>query len=164
MPDGPCKAVGACQAGNSAARPRASECYPPDRVGRTSTCTCLARISHHLTPEARDRPAITSLRLLAVLDVQSSTPALVKRRAPRTDGPLAHFASRRGEKSGLAAALPPGAKNRTAGTGLSRTSRLGRHSTAWSMFVPERGGEGACPGDRCYACIGRGYHPIAESR
>ena len=27
----------------------------------------LAHISHHLTAEARDRPAITSLRLLAVL-------------------------------------------------------------------------------------------------
>ena len=31
----------------------------------------LARISHHLTVEARDRPAITSLRLLAVLTVLS---------------------------------------------------------------------------------------------
>jgi len=31
------------------------------------------------------------LRLLAVLNVLSSTPALVKRRAPRTDGPLTHF-------------------------------------------------------------------------
>ena len=31
----------------------------------------LARISHHLTVEARDRPAITSLRLLAVLNVLS---------------------------------------------------------------------------------------------
>ena len=31
----------------------------------------LARISHHLTAEARDRPAITSLRLLAVLNVPS---------------------------------------------------------------------------------------------
>ena len=29
----------------------------------------LARISHHLTAEARDRPAITSLRLLTVLTV-----------------------------------------------------------------------------------------------
>ena len=29
----------------------------------------LARVSHHLTAEARDRPAITSLRLLAVLNV-----------------------------------------------------------------------------------------------
>ena len=31
----------------------------------------LARISHHLTVEERDRPAITSLRLLAVLNVLS---------------------------------------------------------------------------------------------
>ena len=29
----------------------------------------LARISHHLTAEARDKTAITSLRLLTVLDV-----------------------------------------------------------------------------------------------
>ena len=57
----------------------------------------LARISHHLTAEARDRPAITSLHLLAVLNVGSHTPPLVKRRAPRTDGPLTHFASPRGE-------------------------------------------------------------------
>ena len=48
-----------------------------------------------------DRPANTSLRLLAVLNVLSSMPPLVKRRAPRTDGPLTHFASPRGEKSGL---------------------------------------------------------------
>ena len=31
----------------------------------------LTRISHRLTVEARDRPAITSLRLLAVLNVLS---------------------------------------------------------------------------------------------
>ena len=35
---------------------------------RTSL-TALARISHQLTVEARDRPAITSLRLLTVLNV-----------------------------------------------------------------------------------------------
>ena len=29
----------------------------------------LARLSHHLTVEARNRPAITALRLLAVLNV-----------------------------------------------------------------------------------------------
>ncbi len=29
----------------------------------------LARISHHLTVEARNRPAITALRLLAVFNV-----------------------------------------------------------------------------------------------
>ena len=31
--------------------------------------TTLTRISHQLTVEARDRPAITSLRLLTVLNV-----------------------------------------------------------------------------------------------
>jgi hypothetical protein len=31
----------------------------------------LARISHHLTVEARDKTAMTSLRLLAVLNVLS---------------------------------------------------------------------------------------------
>ncbi|MDE0167336.1 MAG: hypothetical protein OXL36_19740 [Bryobacterales bacterium] len=40
---------------------------------------------------------MTSLRLLAVLDVRSSTPARAKRLAPRPDGPLTHFASPRGE-------------------------------------------------------------------
>ena len=35
----------------------------------------LARISHRLTVEARDRPAITSLRLLAVLNVLSDSTA-----------------------------------------------------------------------------------------
>ena len=52
----------------------------------------LARISHQRTTEARDRPAIPSLRLHAVLNAGSSAPALVKRRAPRADGPLTHFA------------------------------------------------------------------------
>ena len=61
----------------------------------------LTRFSHRLTAEARDRPAMTSLRLLAVLTVLSSMPPRVKRRAPRPDGPLTHFASPRGEKSGL---------------------------------------------------------------
>ncbi len=60
----------------------------------------LTRFSHHLTAEARDKAAITSLRLLAVLTVLSRTLPLVKRRAPRTGGPLTHFASPRGEKSG----------------------------------------------------------------
>ncbi|MDE0165622.1 MAG: hypothetical protein OXH92_03405 [Bryobacterales bacterium] len=45
---------------------------------------------------------MTSLRLLAVLDVRSSTPARAKRRAPRPDGPLMHFPSPRGEKCRLA--------------------------------------------------------------
>ena len=51
----------------------------------SSNLAPLARISHRLTVEARDRPAITSLRLLAVLNVLPRTPVLVKRRAPRTD-------------------------------------------------------------------------------
>ena len=62
----------------------------------------LARISRHLTAESSDKAAITLLRLLAVLNAGSSTPPLVKRRAPRTDGLLTHFASPRREKSGLA--------------------------------------------------------------
>ena len=53
--------------------------------------------------------AMTSLHLLAVLDVLSSTPVRAKRRAPfssarlapRPDGPLTHFTSPRGEKSRL---------------------------------------------------------------
>ena len=63
----------------------------------------LACISHHPTAEARDKTAMTSLRLLAVLDVLSSTPARAKRLAPRPDGPLTHFTSPRGEKCRLAA-------------------------------------------------------------
>ena len=66
----------------------------------------LTRISHRLTSKAHDRPAITSLRLLAVLTVLFKYASLLKkwgakRRAPRTDGPFMHFASPRGEKSGL---------------------------------------------------------------
>ncbi len=38
----------------------ASRAFPP---------AMLARFSHHLTAEARDKPAITSLRLIAVLNV-----------------------------------------------------------------------------------------------
>ena len=34
-----------------------------------ATAPVLARISHQLTVETRDRPAITSLRLLTVLNV-----------------------------------------------------------------------------------------------
>ena len=44
---------------------------------------------------------MTSLRLLAVLNSLSSTPARAKRLAPRPDGPLTHFASPRGEKCRL---------------------------------------------------------------
>ena len=71
----------------------------------------LACISHHPTAEASDVTARTSLRLLAVLDVLSSTPARAKRLAPFSsarlapspDDPLTHFASPRGEKCRLAA-------------------------------------------------------------
>ena len=45
---------------------------------------------------------MTSLRLLAVLNVLSSTPARAKRLAPRPDGPPTHFVSPRGEISRLA--------------------------------------------------------------
>ncbi len=38
----------------------------------------LACISHHLTGEARNRPAITSLRLLAVLNVLSEYASLIQ--------------------------------------------------------------------------------------
>ncbi|MCY4585630.1 MAG: redoxin domain-containing protein [Bryobacterales bacterium] len=48
---------------------------------------------------------MASLRLLAVLDVPSSTPARVKQLAPRPGGPLTHFASPRGEKYRLTIAL-----------------------------------------------------------
>ncbi|MDE0166641.1 MAG: hypothetical protein OXH92_01385 [Bryobacterales bacterium] len=44
------------------------------------------------------------MRLLAVLNVLSSTPARAKRLAPRPDGPLTHFASPRGETCRLALA------------------------------------------------------------
>ena len=55
-------------------------------------------MSPHLDGEARDKTAMTSLRLLAVLAVLSSTPARAKRLAPRPNGPLTHFVSPRGEK------------------------------------------------------------------
>ena len=58
-------------------------------------------MSHHPTVEAHDTTARTSLRLLAVLNVLSSTPARAKRLVPRPDGPLTHFASPRGEKCRL---------------------------------------------------------------
>ena len=38
----------------------------------------LACISYHLTAEARNRPAITSLRLLAVLDVRSEYASFIR--------------------------------------------------------------------------------------
>ena len=46
----------------------------------------LARISHHLTVEARNRPAITALRLLTVLNVgfkYARIPQEMSRRAAR---------------------------------------------------------------------------------
>ena len=46
----------------------------------------LARFSHHLTVEARNRPAITALRLLAVLNVLFKYARIVqemRRRASR---------------------------------------------------------------------------------
>ncbi|MDE0165128.1 MAG: hypothetical protein OXL36_08535 [Bryobacterales bacterium] len=58
---------------------------------------------------------MTSLRLLAVLNVLSSTPARAKRLAlfssvrlaPSPDGPFTHFASPRGEKCRLTADRSP---------------------------------------------------------
>ncbi len=50
---------------------RAEEVGAPHRWERLFILAGLARISHRLTVEARDRPAITSLRLLAVLNVLS---------------------------------------------------------------------------------------------
>ena len=61
----------------------------------------LACISHHPTAEARDTSAMTSLFLrnaCSPCSTYASTPARAKRRAPRPDGPLAHFTSPRGEK------------------------------------------------------------------
>ena len=58
---------------------------------------------------------MTSLRLLAVLNVPSSTPPRAKRLAPRPDGLLTHFASSRGEKCRLdthpLGAQQPGARH-----------------------------------------------------
>ena len=58
----------------------------------------LARISHHLTVEAPNKPAITALLLLAVLNVgfknvgaRHAVPEGAERCAPCTDGPLTHF-------------------------------------------------------------------------
>ena len=58
----------------------------------------LARISHHLTVEVRKKPAITALRLLAVLHTgfknvgaRHAVPEVAERRASCTDGLLTHF-------------------------------------------------------------------------
>ena len=45
--------------------------------------------------------------VLAVLNAGSRTPALVERRAPRTDGPLTHFASPRGVEKRAKASQHP---------------------------------------------------------
>ena len=53
----------------------------------------LARISHHLTVEARDKPAITSLRLLAVALPAAGSAALPQHPIDRrTWKPLGHHA------------------------------------------------------------------------
>ncbi len=89
-----------CEAAQSRTRsPRACKAVLAPDVARAPKAaasrliSALARISHRLTAETRERPSITSLRLLALLTVPSSTPPTVKRRGPRTDGPLTHFAS-----------------------------------------------------------------------
>ena len=69
--------------------------------GAPASTQPLACISHHLTAEARDKTDSTSLRLLAVLNVQSSTSARANLRTPCTDGLLTHFASPRGGKCRL---------------------------------------------------------------
>ena len=57
---------------------------------------CPARIAHHLTAEPRDRPAITSLLLPAVLDVLCRGDADPEADAARQEARAAPF----GEKSG----------------------------------------------------------------
>ena len=74
--------------------------------GSASLHPGVACISHHLAVEARDKPVITSLRLPAVLTVLFKYASLLKkwgarRPVPRTDSPLTHFASPRGEKCRL---------------------------------------------------------------
>ncbi len=57
-----------------------AERRPEDRRRR------LGRFSHHLTVEARDKPAITALRLLAVLNVKFKYARIIqemRRRAAR---------------------------------------------------------------------------------
>ena len=72
---------------------------------------------------------MTSLRLLAVLNVLSSTPARAKRRAPRPDGPLTHFVSPRGEKCRLA---PEWSNLRPA---QSREANLSTHAAAGKFIA-----------------------------
>jgi len=66
----------------------------------------LARISHYLKTEARDSPAINSLRLLGTIArcrvaARDRQDCRSLRRAPLTDGPLTHFVSPPGEKCKL---------------------------------------------------------------
>ena len=56
---------------NDPCRPKLARRVPRPRAG-------LACISHHLMTEARNKPAITSLRLLAVLNVLSEYASLIK--------------------------------------------------------------------------------------
>jgi hypothetical protein len=58
----------------------------------------LARISHQLSTAAAYLPAPTALRLENVLNVLSSTPARIFRRAPCIHGQLRAFATTPGEK------------------------------------------------------------------
>jgi len=75
-------------------------------VGTRHFRSGLGRIFHRLTGQARDRRAITSLRLprtiglrrVAAMDRQDCRSL---RRAPRAEGPLTHLVSPRGEKCGL---------------------------------------------------------------
>ena len=83
-------------------------CYPSNRftAARDPALSAQPAFLTHLTAEARDKPATTSLRLLAVLNVllkyAGSLQGLgAKRRAPCTDGLLTRFASPRGEKCRL---------------------------------------------------------------
>jgi hypothetical protein len=61
----------------------------------------LARISHHATAAARDRPMSTALRSVGVLDVLFKYACARLGRAPCIHGPLPRLASPRGEKRGL---------------------------------------------------------------
>ena len=85
-----------------AARTRPAKQRPGGGNGLPGGAGTPACMSHHPTVEAHDTSTRTSLRLLAVLNVLSSTPARAKRLAPRPDGPLTHFASPRGETCRLA--------------------------------------------------------------
>ena len=85
--------------------PARAASLPGRRLG--GSAAMLARVSHQLTVEARDKPANTSLCLLAALNVgfknvgaRHAVPEVAERRAPRTDGLFTHCASPRGGKAG----------------------------------------------------------------